>query len=126
MTFAVRAPLSMTCKVPVTTDVCSVAVSVVVAPLLIVGLPNAAANGLASDSVALSASLATKLIDVPTTDTLATVGASLTAATVTNVVPTLLRLLAAAPSLTWNPIVRAAVLGLSLVLLYVTERSAAW
>src|SRR5690242_11386999 len=70
---------SVTRNVPDTTDACAVGVRVVVPPLVIVGFPNAAANGLASDNVGLSGSVATKLIAVDETETLLTTGGSLTA-----------------------------------------------
>ena len=77
MTSAVAAP-SVNWSVPDTADdVCSVAVRFVVAPLVIDGLPNAAANGLARDKVALSTSVATKLIVVPVMTKPETTGASL-------------------------------------------------
>ncbi|WP_372828497.1 hypothetical protein, partial [Polaromonas sp.] len=48
-------------------------------------------------------------------------GASFTAATVTVLVATLLRLLSDCPSLTWKLMLRLAVVGLSLLLKYVTD-----
>ena len=66
---------SVTCKVPDTAVVCALGVRLVVAPLVIDGLPNALANGLAKESVALSGSLATKEIDVALTARLEIVGA---------------------------------------------------
>ena len=66
---------SVTCKVPDTAVVRTLGVRLVVAPLVIVGLPNALANGLAKESVALSGSLATKEMDVALTARLEIVGA---------------------------------------------------
>ena len=88
---------------PDTAVVCALGVRLVVAPLVIGGLPNALANGLAKESVALSGSLATKEIDVALTARLEIVGASLTAVILTVVVCVALL---SVPSLTCHEIVR--------------------
>src|SRR6476659_5154896 len=66
---------SVTCNVPDTAVVCALGVRLVVTPLVIVGLPNALANGLTKESVVLSGSVARNEMDVAVTATLETVGA---------------------------------------------------
>jgi hypothetical protein len=53
-------------------------------------------------------------------------GASSTAVTVASRLPVLLRLSGLGPSSTWNVTLRVSALGVSLVLLYLTARSAVW
>jgi hypothetical protein len=89
--------------VPDTAVVRTLGVRLVVVPLVIGGLPNALANGLASESVALSTSVATKEIDAALTAKLEIVGASLTAVILTVVVCVALL---SVPSLTCHEIVR--------------------
>src|SRR4051812_16772015 len=94
---------SVTCKVPDTAVVCALGVKLLVAPLVIVGLPKSLANGLASESVALSTSEATKEMDAALTAKLEIVGGLLTAVILTVVVCVALL---SVPSLTCHEIVR--------------------